>query len=256
MMQCIILAGGFGTRLVEKTSSIPKPMIEIGNKPILWHIMKIYYHQGVKDFIISCGYKAEIIKKFFIDYYKTNNDIEISSDGNIKTLSNKSEKWSIKLIDTGLDTDTGGRIKGVKKYISGDQFFVTYGDGLCNIDLKKLFNFHQKQESLVTLTSIKNPSRFGTLEIDKRNKITSFNEKSKKYDLDNINGGYFIMNKEILDYIKNKKTNFEKDVLPIISKKNKLSSYHHKDFWYCMDSLRDKNYLEDLWITTKPWKIW
>ena len=255
-MQCIILAGGFGTRLVEKTNSIPKPMIKIGNMPILWHIMKIYYHQGVKEFIISCGYKAEIIKKFFLDYYNTNNDIEIFSDGNINTLSNKTEKWSIKLIDSGIDTDTGGRIKSVKKYISGKQFFVTYGDGLCNIDLKKLFNFHQKQKSLVTLTSIKNPSRFGTLKIDNRNKITSFNEKSKKNDLDNINGGYFIMNKEIIDFIKYKKTNFEKDVLPIIAKKKKLSSYHHKDFWYCMDSLRDKNYLEDLWKTSRPWKIW
>lgn len=255
-MQCIILAGGFGTRLIEKTSLIPKPMIEIGNKPILWHIMKVYYHQGVKEFIISCGYKAEIIKKFFIDYYKTNNDVEISSDGKLKMLTNTSEKWNIKLVDTGLETDTGGRIKGVKKYITEEQFFVTYGDGLSNINLKKLYNFHLKQKSLVTLTSIKNPSRFGTLEISENNKITSFNEKSRKFDLDNINGGYFIMNKEIFNYIKNKNSNFEKDVLPIIAKKNMLSSYHHKDFWYCMDSLRDKNYLEDLWKTTKPWKIW
>jgi len=220
-MKVVILAGGKGTRISEYTKFIPKPMIKIKKYPLIFHIMKIYAKQGFKDFIIATGYKSEIIEKFF---------------------KKKIDDWSIKIVPTGLDTMTGGRIKRLKKYLNNERFFLTYGDGISNLNIKKLLNFHIKNKSTVTLTAVRPPARFGAIKI-RGNKVTVFREKSS-LDEGWINGGFFVMEKEIFKYLKNDKTYLEREPLTILGKKRKLSAFKHNDFWQCMDTLRDKEILE------------
>lgn len=249
----VILAGGFGTRIMEYSHLIPKPMIEIGDQPIILHIMRYYSSFGVKKFIISAGYKSEIIKKYFSDINNFINDIEINTKNKTIDYLNKSKiDWTVKVIDTGLDTQTGGRIKNVEKYLEGENFFMTYGDGLSDVSIDKLYNFHKKNKKLATVTTVSPKSRFGILNFKKGN-LVEFKEKPKEIK-NFINAGFFVLNKRILNHILNSKTNFEQDVLTKLSKKNQLVGYKHNGFWQCMDTQRDKKLLDQLWISKKaPW---
>ena len=227
-MKVVILAGGFGTRLSEHTKSIPKPMVKIGDKPILVHIMKLYAKYGFKEFIIALGYKGNLIKKYF---------------------KKKKFNWNIKLVDTGLNTMTGGRLKRLKKIIGNQRFLMTYGDGISNINLKKLLRFHIKNNKLVTLAAVRPPARFGAIKLN-GNLVNYFKEKSK-LDEGWINGGFFVMEPEFLKFIKGDKTFLEREPLEKLSKKNELIAYKHKNFWQCMDTLRDKKILEEALLKNK-----
>ena len=242
-MQAIILAGGKGTRISEETLIKPKPLIEIGNKPIIWHIMKIYSNYGIKDFLICTGYKGEMIKHYFINYLNSNSDIEINIKSNsIKFLNKNSEDWNIKIVDTGQDTNTGGRIKKVEKYLD-ENFFLTYGDGVSTVDISKSLKFHLKHKKICTMTVVKQPGRFGAVKLKKNGNIEKFLEKPYG-DEGWINGGYFVFNKKILKYL-NKNTILEKKPLETLAKIGELKSFKHDGFWYSLDSLRDKFVLED-----------
>ena len=220
-MKVVILAGGKGTRISEYTKFIPKPMIKIKKYPLIFYIMKIYAKYGFKDFIIASGYKGKVIEKFF---------------------KKKIKDWNVKIIPTGLETMTGGRIKRVKKYLNNERFFLTYGDGVANINIKKLLNFHKKTKSIATLTAVRPPARFGAIKI-KTNKVTVFREKSS-LDEGWINGGFFVMEQKIFEYLKNDRTYLEREPLTMLGKRRKLSAFKHNDFWQCMDTLRDKEILE------------
>ena len=257
-MKAVILAGGLGTRISEETHLKPKPMVEIDGKPILWHIMKIYAFYGVSEFIICLGYKGYIIKEYFSNFLLHQSDVEVNLKNNsIKLLNNKAEDWKITLVDTGHDSMTGGRLRRVKSYLDDEtDFFFTYGDGLSNINLNKLLEFHNNQKTLATITSVYPPGRFGALEINAENKIVSFREKPKG-DGGLINGGFFVLSTKVIDYIDNDKTIWEQEPLKNLAKDNELSSYFHSGFWHPMDTLRDKNYLNSLYKENKaPWKIW
>ena len=233
-MKVLILAGGFGTRLSEETDLIPKSLVQIGGKPILWHIMKLYSSFGYNEFIILLGYKGELIEEYFLNQLYLFN-------------------WDITFLDTGLKTDTGGRIRRAKNMIGNQPFLLTYGDGLSNIDINKLVSFHQNHDGLVTMTSVQLASRFGILEIGENNQVTRFNEKPKKNEAW-INGGFFICDPEVIEYIKNDSTTFEKDPLSNLSKDGKLFTYRHHGFWKCMDTLRDKRELDTLAKSDRlPW---
>lgn len=254
-MKVVILAGGYGTRLSEETVNIPKPMVEIGGKPILWHIMKSYSNYGFNDFIICLGYKGYIIKEYFANYFLHQSDVTFDMKKNkMEIHSSHAEPWKITLIDTGLDVLTGARVKRIENYVDTDQFMLTYGDGVSNVDLNKLRNFHDKKGKIATLTAVQPAGRFGALKIENDDSITKFNEKPKG---DNvwINGGFFVLEKEVFDYInENPNTIWEKDVLPQLAEKGELCAYKHYDFWQCMDTLRDKNYLEELIENNEiPW---
>ena len=256
-MKAVILAGGLGTRLSEETSVKPKPMVEIGGKPILWHIMKIYSYYGINDFIICCGYKGYMIKEYFANYFLHQSDITFDMSKNkIKIHQKRAEPWKVTLIDTGEKTMTGGRIKRIKGYIDeGEDFCLTYGDGLANINITKLINFHKGHRKLATLSSVLPPGRFGALEI-KESKITSFFEKPSG-DGAFINGGFFVLNSKAIDYIKGDTTVWEQEPLNNLANSGELMSFKHEDFWQPMDTLRDKHYLEELWESEKaPWKLW
>ena len=254
-MQAVILAGGLGTRLSEETSLKPMPMVEIGGKPILWHIMKIYSHYGVNEFIICLGYKGEIIKEFFRDYYVLNSDITINlKDNSCEIHKDNSEDWKITLVDTGEVTQTGGRLKRVQKFLE-DDFFFTYGDGLSDVNIKKLYQHHLNSNALATLSAVFAPGRFGALSISK-DRVTSFKEKPLG-DNSRINGGFFVLNKKVIDLIDSDETIWEKSPLENLSKNNQLAAYLHDGFWQPMDTLRDKMYLSELWENQEaPWKIW
>ena len=256
-MKVVILAGGFGTRISEESHLIPKPMIQIGDKPILWHIMKIYSHYGFNEFIICLGYKAYAIKEFFSDYYLHTSDVTFDLSNNKMIVHNSySEPWKVTLVDTGLNTMTGGRIKRVKEYIGDELFMLTYGDGVCDVNLKKLLDFHKKSDNLATITAIHLDGRFGVLDVDDKNTIFGFNEKSKEHG-GWINGGFMVLEPEVLNYIKDDETVFEKDPLEKLASEGNLKAYKHDGFWQCMDTQRDKNLLENLWDYNKaPWKIW
>tara|TARA_A100001015_G_scaffold297749_1_gene379611 strand:+ start:2536 stop:3309 length:774 start_codon:yes stop_codon:yes gene_type:complete len=256
-MKVVILAGGLGTRLSEETVSKPKPMVEIGGKPIIWHLMKLYSFFGINDFIICCGYKGYIIKEYFSNYFLHNSDIKVDLKKNdLSIIRDNVEPWNISLVDTGDETMTGGRLLRVKEYLSGeDSFCFTYGDGLSNVNINKLIEFHNSHNKKATLTAVHAPGRFGALGIDKDN-VNSFNEKPKG-DGSMINGGFFVLNIEALDYISADKTIWEKEPLENLAKDNQLSAFKHDDFWQPMDTLRDKNLLEELWRSNKaPWKLW
>ena len=257
-MKAVILAGGFGTRISEETNLKPKPMIEIGEKPIIWHIMKIYSYYGINDFIICLGYKGYVIKEYFINYYKHMSDLTIDlSNNDIKIHNNYSESWKITLVNTGEDSMTGGRIKRISEYVKDEDFFcLTYGDGLSNVNIAESINFHKKHQKLATLTAVQPSGRFGALEIE-NNKITKFQEKPKG-DGGYINGGFFILSPKVISYIKDgDKTIWEQSPLQNLAIDQQLMAFKHDGFWQPMDTLRDKNYLDELWNSKNaPWKIW
>lgn len=257
-MQTVILAGGYGTRIMEETQYRPKPMIEIGGMPIIWHIMKIYAHQGHKEFILCLGYKGSFIKDYFINFMYNNSDITINTTNNSISFINKKkeDKWIIHLVDTGLETKTANRIKKISHLINGDSFFMTYGDGLANIDLKKLLKVHNKEKKIATVTAVTPTPRFGKIKI-KNNLVRNFKEKINDKE-SFINGGFFVLNKKIFKYIDEKKNSmWEQEPMKKLTKNNELSGYIHEGFWQPVDTLRDKNYLEELWKNEKaPWKIW
>lgn len=257
-MKAVILAGGFGTRLTEETGVRPKPLVEIGGKPILWHIMKIYSSYGINEFVILCGYKGYLIKEYFANYALTHSDITFDLKKH-KTIvhNNGAEPWMVALIDTGEDTMTGGRLKRAKKFIGNETFCLTYGDGVSNVDIKKLVKFHKEQKTVATVTAVKPPGRFGVFNLkSNESKIKSFREKDQD-DSSWINGGFFVLEPGVFDYIEGDSTVFEQDPMRNLAKKGQLSVLRHKGFWQCMDSLRDKMVLEELWQGKKaPWKIW
>lgn len=257
MMKAVILAGGFGTRITEESSLKPKPMIEIGNYPILWHIMKSLYQQGIDEFIICAGYKQHMIKEYFADYYLHCSDVTFDFSDNGKTTihSSSSEKWKITVVDTGLNTMTGGRIKRVKKYLGGEPFLLTYGDGVSDINIAKLVEFHKSHGKLATLTAVHPSGRFGVLNL-KGSVVSKFGEKTES-ETDWINGGFMILDPKVVDYINGDDTVFEREPLEKLSKEGELMAYKHPGFWQCMDTLRDKQVLESIWDSNKaPWKNW
>ena len=252
-MKVVILAGGFGTRLSEYTSEIPKPMVQIGNKPILWHIMKIYAEYGFKDFYVALGYKSEIIKNYFLNYKSLNNDFSINlKNGNISFYNNNGDDWNIHLIDTGLKTMTGGRLKRLQKFLKNDKFMLTYGDGLSDIDINKLLKFHKNHKKMITVTAVRPTARFGELEINSNNLVKKFEEKPQLYE-GWINGGFFIFEPGIFDLIDNDATLLEREPLERAAKKGELMAYKHDSFWQCMDNKRDYELLNSYWDNGPPW---
>lgn len=257
-MKAVILAGGLGTRISEETSVRPKPMVEIGAMPIIWHIMKTYSHYGINDFILLCGYKGYVIKDFFVNYAIRSSSVEVDlTNGSMKLLDPASEPWKITIVDTGETTMTGGRIRRAREYIGDETFFLTYGDGVSNVNINELLNTHRADKSMVTLTAVQPPGRFGTLSLaDTQTKVSNFLEKPQG-DGAWINGGYFAVEPEAIDYIKGDDTSWEQEPLMRIAQENELSAYKHTGFWQPMDTLRDKRYLESLWDKGEaPWKIW
>jgi len=256
-MKAVILAGGYGTRISEETAVRPKPMIEIGGKPIIWHIMKIYSSHNINDFIICLGYKGYVIKEYFANYFLHTSDVTFDMTNNkMEVHQNSAEPWKITLVETGEKTMTGGRLKRVSDYLNpNEDFCFTYGDGVANVDVSALVAYHKNQKSMATLTAIQPPGRFGSLHLQDE-KILGFKEKPQG-DGGWINGGFFVLSPKALDYISEDSTIWEKDPLEQLSKENQLSAFFHKGFWHPMDTLRDKNYLEELWAAEKaPWKIW
>jgi glucose-1-phosphate cytidylyltransferase len=255
-LKVIILAGGLGTRISEESNLKPKPMIEIGGKPILWHIMKIYSHYGIDEFVICCGYKGYIIKEYFLNYFHHMSDVTIDLKNNDITIhQEKAEPWKITLVDTGENTMTGGRIKRVQQYIHNETFCLTYGDGVADIDLHALLQHHKKKQKLATITGTEPPGRFGALKVYE-DMVKGFQEKPKG-DNSIINGGFFVLEPEIFDYIDGDHTLWEKEPLEILAKNDQLTVFRHNGFWQPMDTLREKNLLEELWFAGKaPWKKW
>jgi glucose-1-phosphate cytidylyltransferase len=257
-MKVVILAGGYGTRISEESHLKPKPMIEIGEYPILWHIMKIYSTYGFNEFIICLGYKGYKIKDYFLNYYLYKSDVTVDfAYGNQSIIHNqKAEPWKITLAETGLESMTGGRVKLIQKYIGNEPFLLTYGDGIGDINIKELVKFHQSHGKLATLTTIQPTGRFGSLDISQEHEVKAFKEKVKG-DGGWINGGFFVLQPEVFDYIDNETTILEKEPLEKLASLGELMAYRHSGFWQPMDTLRDKNYLEGLWKSGKPpWKIW
>ena len=256
-MKAVILAGGLGTRLSEETDLKPKPMIEIGNKPILWHIMKTYSTHNVNDFIICCGYKGYIIKEYFANYFLHMSDVTFSMKNNEMIVhQNKTEPWTVTLVDTGENSMTGGRLKAVYDYIKDEEAFCfTYGDGVSNVDITSLIEFHNSHGKEATLTAVRPPGRYGALNIT-NNMVTNFQEKPEGVG-SWINGGYFVLSPKVFDRIKNYASSWEAGPLVELAKEGELASYEHGGFWQPMDTLREKNFLEELWTSGKaPWKIW
>ena len=257
-MKVVILAGGYGTRISEESYLKPKPMIEIGGKPILWHIMKEYSYYGFNEFIICCGYKQHVIKEWFADYYLYNSDVtfDFTNNNAMEIHNNVAEPWKVTLVDTGLDTMTGGRVKRIQRYVGNEPFMLTYGDGVSDVNIAKLVEFHKSQGKLATLTAVNIGQRFGILDIDNDNMITSFREKSEG-DGGRINAGYMVLEPEIFDYIKGDETVFEKEPLETVAREGKLAAYKHDGYWQCMETKREKDKLEELWNSGKaPWKLW
>ena len=255
-MKVVILAGGFGTRISEETHLKPKPMIEIGGMPLLWHIMKLYSSFDINEFIICCGYKGYMIKEYFSNYSLHMSDITIDlQKNNVEVHQKFTEPWKITLVDTGLNTQTGGRLKRVKNYLDDEPFCFTYGDGLCNVDIKKSIEFHKNNGGVGTVTAVQPPGRFGALELDDTN-VLKFQEKPKG-DSGWINGGFFVFEPSIFDYIENDDTILERKPLEQLANDGKLGAYRHTGFWQGLDTLRDRNELDSLWNNGKaPWKIW
>ena len=257
-MKAVILAGGFGTRLSEETAVKPKPMVEIGDKPILWHIMKIYSAYGINDFIICLGYKGHVIKEFFATYSLHMSDITFDlRNNNMKVHQNGTEPWKVTLVDTGEKTMTGGRLKRVKQYIGDETCCLTYGDGVSDVNIRQLIDFHGNQKTLATLTAVQPPGRFGAMTLSKdQNKIFTFREKPEG-DGAWINGGFFVLEPGVMDYITDDMSVWELEPLQKLARDGKLAVYRHYGFWQSMDSLRDRMVLEELWKRGKPpWKIW
>lgn len=256
-MKVVILAGGLGTRISEETSSRPKPMVEIGGKPILWHIMKIYASHGVNDFLICCGYKGYLIKEYFANYYLHMADVtfDMSKDNSMHVHQQYAEPWKVTLVDTGENTQTGGRLKKVKDYLGEEDFCFTYGDGVGNIDVSKLISFHKQQGKLATVTAVLPPGRFGALDIE-GDRVVQFIEKPHGDGM-YINGGFFILSTKVIDLIENDSTIWERQPLETLATMGQLNAFKHHGFWQPMDTLRDKHHLEELWSGgNAPWKNW
>ena len=257
-MKVVILAGGYGTRISEESMTRPKPMIEINGDPILWHIMKEYSHYGFNEFIICAGYKQHIIKEFFANYYLHHSDItfDFSAENSMTVHNNVVEPWKVTIVDTGLNTLTGGRIKRVRKYIGEQPFLLTYGDGVCDVNIADVVAFHKKHGKLATMTAVQPGGRFGTLEINGNGVIEQFAEKRKE-DGGWINGGYMVLEPQVFDYIEGDSTTFERKPLEKLSEEGQLIAYKYNGFWQCMDTMKDKMYLEELLEKNKaPWKVW
>lgn len=257
-IKVVILAGGFGTRISEESHLKPKPMIEIGGMPILWHIMKSYSHYGYRDFIICCGYKGYMIKEYFAQYYLHHSDVtfDFSKNNEMTIHNNIAEPWKVTLVDTGFYTMTGGRLKRVREYIGEETFMLTYGDGVCDIDIRMLENYHIKNKKTATITAVQPGGKFGALDMDDTGRIYSFSEKRKE-DGGWINGGYMVFEPEIFDYLDGDDTVLERYPLEELAKKKELMAYKHHGFWQCMDTIRDKMFLEELLEKgSAPWKKW
>lgn len=260
-MKAVILAGGLGTRLSEETVLKPKPMVEIGGKPILWHIMKIYAAYGVKEFIVTLGYKSESIKEYFVNFFAFDNDVTVDLSTGTTTIHNGNDRkkrtdWKVHLVDTGLHTQTGGRLKRVKHWLGSDETFLfTYGDGVADIDIESSIKFHQSHGKLATVTTVRTPARFGRIGFD-GDQVKEFYEKPQSGE-GWINGGFFVLNQRAIDYIDGDETPWERAPSERLAREGQMVGYRHYGFWSCMDTLREKNYLEELWGTSKaPWKIW
>ena len=258
-MKVVILAGGLGTRISEESHLKPKPMIEIGGKPILWHIMKEYSYYGFNDFIVCAGYKQHVIKEWFNNYYLHNSDLtfDFTNGCNVSVLNNVAEPWKVSVIDTGLNTMTGGRIKRIKKYVGNEAFMMTYGDGVSDVNIKELFEFHRRNGKIATLTAVRVGQRFGVLDIDKSsNEIITFREKSQN-DGARVNAGYMVLEPEVFDYIEDDATVFEKSPLTKLSEEGQLCAYKHNGFWKCMDTKREQVDLEKMVCEgNAPWIQW
>lgn len=257
-MKVVLLAGGFGTRFTEESEYKPKPMIEIGGMPILWHIMKEYSYYGFHDFIICAGYKQHVIKEWFADYFLHTSDVTFDfTEGNKMIVHNQhAEPWRVTVVDTGLNTMTGGRIRRVQSYIGDETFMMTYGDGVCDVDMNKLLEFHKEHGKLATLTAVHMEQQKGILNIGGDNAVHSFREKNAS-DCAPINAGYMVLNPAIFNYIQDDNSIFERDVLPMVAEQGELMSYIHKGFWQCMDTKREKDILDQMWNQGKaPWKVW
>lgn len=257
-MKVVILAGGYGTRISEESYLKPKPMIEIGEKPILWHIMKLYSYYNFNEFIICCGYKQHVIKEWFADYFLYNSDVTFDfTQGNEVTIHrNTSEPWKVTLVDTGLNTMTGGRIKRIQNYVGDAAFCMTYGDAVSDVNISSLIETHKKTGGVATLTAVRPTGRFGVIDISKELVVTNFREK-KEDDTGWINGGYMVLEPQIFDYIHGDFTVLEREPLETLSKKGLLTAYKHSGFWQCMDTKNEKDKLEELWNSgTAPWKMW
>ena len=256
-MKVVILAGGLGTRLSEETNLKPKPMVEIGGKPILWHIMKMYSTHGINDFVICCGYKGYVIKEYFANYFLHMSDVTFSMESNsIKVHNQRAEPWKVTLVDTGEVTMTGGRLKRIKSYVENDNCFCfTYGDGIGNINIDKLIAYHNSKKTLATVTAVQPPGRFGVLAL-KNGKVSSFKEKPRG-DGKRINGGFFVLSPEVIDLIDDDNTIWEEGPVEALSSREEMAAYVHDGFWHPMDTLRDKRHLEKLWaLGNAPWKTW
>lgn len=255
-MKTIILAGGFGTRLSEETQVRPKPMVEIGGRPILWHIMKIYSSFGFNEFIIGLGYKADFVKKYFIDYAKQSGNLTICiKNGDSEVIQREQDAWTIHLEETGLDTMTGGRVKSLKNWVEDGTFMLTYGDGVANVNLEQLIEYHKMKGKLATITAVRPPARYGGIVLE-GGVVRNFTEKPQTGE-GWINGGFMVFEPEVLGMIKDSKTSLEAEVLEHLANEGQLAAFCHDGFWQCMDTLRDLKYLESLWIDGKaPWKLW
>jgi glucose-1-phosphate cytidylyltransferase len=256
-MKTVILAGGYGTRFPEETETKPKPLIEIGGKPILWHIMKIYSYYGLNDFIICLGYKGHLIREYFHNYFLYNSDVTIDlKENSVEIINKKSEPWKVTLIDTGKDTVTGGRLKRVQKYLGKDDFCFTYGDGVSDININQLIKYHKKHKKLATVTAIKPNERFGIMQLNSQNLVKGFYEKQQGNDK-YINGGFFVLSPKVIDFIKGDSISWEQEPLQKLVNLGHLKAFLHNGFWHSMDTLRDKKYLENLYNSNEAkWKLW
>ncbi|MCP3981368.1 MAG: glucose-1-phosphate cytidylyltransferase [bacterium] len=254
-MKAVILAGGMGTRISEETSVRPKPMVEIGGKPILWHIMKIYSHHGIRDFVICCGYLGYVIKEYFANYFLHNSDVTFDMTNNdMQVHQNTAEPWRVTLVDTGDNSGTGGRLRRVRPHLGDEDFCFTYGDGVADVDVTRLVQFHRESGRMATLTAIQAPSRFGVLSFDD-DAIEGFQEKPSRGGW--INGGFFVLSTKVIDYIESDETHWEHSPMRKLVSERQVSAYKHRGFWQSMDTLRDRNLLEGLWKSKQaPWKAW
>ena len=257
-MKAVILAGGFGTRISEESQFKPKPMIEIAEMPILWHIMKLYSYYGFNEFVICAGYKQHVIKEWFADYFLHTSDVtfDFTQDDKIIVHNKRAEQWKVTVVDTGLNTMTGGRLKRVREFIGNEPFFMTYGDGVSDVNIKKLLEFHKSHGKLATMSAVKPDSRFGVLDLSEDSMVNAFREKSS-VDSGYIHAGFMVLDPKVLDYVKDDTIMFEREPMEQLAAEGQLMCYKHDGFWQCMDTMRDKERLEKLWAEKRaPWKVW